>query len=393
MAKLQFDESGVIVPTAQEIRADWVSIVESIFTVSDPDIQVNTDPDQPLGQLIDAIVGEILSKNSELAFLANQYSRKQATGIFLDALNSLYFLDRKTAAPTVVQCLCTGIAGTLIPFGAMVADSEGRRFRCNALNQAIGDSGTALIDFASIEHGALEVQPSTVTRIITTVPGWDSVTNPAAGVQGRLRESDAEFRERAKASVAVNSHGTVDAIRSVVSEIDGVIDCDVLENPTTQPVTSWGVTVPAHSVAICVEGGASEDIAHAIYQKKDGGCGTFGNLSVTWDVNTYKILRPTLQNCYVKILFARALSESEQAAVRSAVLADANGEGENARVGLAERLYASRFWQAILSATPVALASVQVRLGDSGEYSDVVTINADIEPVFSNDTIVIEAEE
>jgi len=392
MARLEFDESGVIVPTAQEIRADWVARISSIFSVADPDIQVNTDPDQPLGQLIDAIVAEIIAKNSEISFLASQYSRKQATGSFLDALNSLYFLDRKAAASTVVQCTCTGLAGTVIPFGAMVSDLDGRRFRCLTATE-IGASGTALVDFSAVEVGALDVQAQTVTRIITTVPGWDSVTNLTAGVRGRVRESDAEFRVRAAESVAYNSHGTVDAIRAAVAALDGVIDVEVLENATNAAVTQWGISIPAHSVAVCVEGGESADLAQAIYEKKSSGCGTSGNTTVTYQIPqgatySYSILRPTATTLSVKVIFASAIPEAEQDAVRSAILADANGEGSLPRIGLAQRLYASRFWQAIAGASDTPLATVQVALGEEA-FSDSVTIDADVEPVISESSIII----
>lgn len=399
MAGLSFTETGITIPTAAELRADWVQIIRNIFNADQTGIEPNTDPEQPLGQIIDAIVAEIVSKNAEIAFLANQYSRKQATGAFLDALNSLYFLDRKTAAATVVQCLCTGLAGTAIPFGALVADASGRKFRCLSIGQTLGANGTALIDFASVEVGAIEVQAGTVTRIITTVPGWDSVTNPAAGATGRLRESDAEYRSRAAESVAANAHGTREALSAAVGALDGVIDSEVLENYTNEAITSWGITIAAHSVAICVAGGDSEDIAETIFRKKDGGCGTSGNTSITYTADeglgttyTYSIVRPTATTLGVKIIFARALSEGEQEKVKASIIADANGEGINPRIGVAQRLYASRFWEAIRDATDAPLASVRVRLGNSGEYSEAVTINADVEPVISDASIVIETE-
>lgn len=394
MASVSFDAAGIIVPTVAEIRAEVVAKIKQIFATGDTDIEVNTDPPQPMGQLVDLIVAEIAAKNSEIAFLASQYSRKQATGAFLDALNSLYFLDRKTAASTIVQCTCTGLAGTLIPFGALVSDADGRRFRCLSESE-IGSSGSALVDFSAVDVGALDVQPETVTRIITTVPGWDSVTNLTAGIQGRLRESDAEFRVRAAESVAYNGHGTVEAICSAIAALDGVIDVDVLENSSNAPITTWGITIPAHSVAVCVEGGESADLALAIYQKKSSGCGTSGNTEVSCTINekeySYQILRPTATTLKIRIVFAHALSDGEQTAVKAAVIADANGEGSNPRVGLAQRLYASRFWSAISGATDTPLASVQVALG-SGSYSDAVTINADIEPVISEDSILIENE-
>lgn len=396
MAALSFDESGITVPTAAEIRADWVQKIRDIFKADETGIEPNTDSSQPLGQLVDEIVAEIVAKNSEIAFLANQYSRKQATGTFLDALNSLYFLDRKKAAATIVQCDCTGLSGTTIPFGALVADAEGRRFRCLTASQ-IGESGTASVEFESIEVGALDVQAGTVTRIITTIPGWDSVNNSAAGIVGRLRESDAEFRDRAAESVAVNAHGTVDALRSTVAALDGVIDCEVLENYTNAPVTKWGVQIAPHSVCVAVEGGELTEIARAIYQKKAPGCGTTGDTPVSY-INPqgvqydFSILRPTATNVFVRVVFASILSDSEQTAVRSAIVADANGEGSNPRVGLASRLYASRFWSAIHGATDTPLVSVQIRLGESGVWGDALTFNANVEPVFSTENVLIEVE-
>lgn len=392
MASVSFDQAGIIVPTVSEIRAEVVARIKQIFATGDTDIEVNTDPSQPMGQVVDLIVAEIAAKNSEIAFLASQYSRKQATGSFLDALNSLYFLDRKTAASTIVQCTCTGLAGTLIPFGALVADADGRRFRCLSESE-IGANGSALVDFSAVDVGELDVRPETVTRIITTVPGWDSVTNRTAGIQGRLRESDAEFRVRAAESVAYNSHGTVDAIRAAVAALDGVIDVEVLENATNAAVTQWGISIPAHSVAVCVEGGESADLAKAIYEKKSSGCGTSGNTTVTYQIPqgatySYSILRPTATTLSVKVIFASAIPEAEQNAVKEAILADANGEGTLPRIGLAQRLYASRFWQAIAGASDTPLATVQVSIGE-GSFSDSVTIDADVEPVISEQSIII----
>lgn len=185
MASVSFDATGIIVPTVAEIRAEVVAKIKQIFATGDTDIEVNTDPSQPMGQVVDLIVAEIAAKNSEIAFLASQYSRKQATGAFLDALNSLYFLDRKTAASTIVQCTCTGLAGTLIPFGALVADADGRRFRCLSESE-IGSTGTALVDFSAVDVGALDVQPETgapaLSPPLVTASGISLKTHVHSGV-------------------------------------------------------------------------------------------------------------------------------------------------------------------------------------------------------------------
>ena len=138
-----------------------------------------------------------------------------------------------------------------------------------------------------------------VNTIITTIPGWDVVSNASAGVLGRDVETRTEFETRRYNSVAMNAHGSVSAIQGAIADIDGVLDCKVLENSTDTAMTILGVSVDPHSICVCVYGGDGTDIAEAIYRKKDAGCGTTGSTTVSYTdpdfnnaVYTYKILRP-----------------------------------------------------------------------------------------------------
>lgn len=389
MSQLEFDSTGITIPKTSDIRADIAAKFQAAFQASGSTEVANTDPDQPLGQLVDALVAEIEAKNSEIAFLANVFSMDQATGSFLDQLVSLYFIERKVSEPTIVQCTCTGLQGTVIPFGAVVQDTNGNQYRCLTTNVTIGSTGTATVNFAAVTHGPLEVQPETVTKIVTTVPGWDSVTNPVAGVTGRDEESDAVLRDRTKQSVALNSHGSVSAIESAIAQVDGVIDVSVLENITNVPEEQFGVTVPGHSIAVCVAGGEGTDIAQAIYEKKDAGCGMTGTTEVTYTLPstgteyTYPIIVPTNTNVFVQVtLFAQSIGESLQQAIANAIVADAAGENENVpRVGLAQTLYGSRVWSVVLGQTNIPIKSVLVALGSASGFSDSIVINADVEPV------------
>lgn len=395
MSQLEFDSTGITIPKTSDIRADIAAKFQAAFQASGSTEAANTDPDQPLGQLVDALAAEIEAKNAEIAFLSNMYSMDQATGSFLDQLVSLYFIERKVSEPTIVQCTCTGLSGTVIPFGAIVQDTNGNQYRCLTTNVTIGSTGTATVNFAAVTHGPLEVQPETVTKIVTTVPGWDSVTNPVAGVTGRDEESDAVLRDRTKQSVALNSHGPVEAIQSAVGQVDGVIDVAVLENITNVPEVQFGVTVPGHSIAVCVAGGEGSDIAQAIYEKKDAGCGMTGTTDVTYTLPstgveyTFPIIVPTNTNVFVQVtLFAQSIGESLQQAIANAIVADAAGENKNVpRVGLAQTLYGSRFWSVVLGQTNIPIKSVLVALGSASGFADSIVINADIEPVIVAENI------
>ena len=180
MAVVKFDElTGVVVPDSSEIREDFAKGIVKAFR-SDPDRpDVNVEPTSPMGQVVDLVAAEIEAKNAEIAYLANQLNPQTARGVFLDAIGGLYGIDRKLSEPSVVTCTLTGLKGTVIPYGAIVQDTNGNNFRHSAVGGAvIGDDGTVTTTFESVEHGSVEVAPETVTKIVTIVAGWDAVTNP-----------------------------------------------------------------------------------------------------------------------------------------------------------------------------------------------------------------------
>lgn len=398
MAQLTIDDKlGIVCPTTAEIREDLGDKFQSILKSKDGE-PVDIEPATPAGQLLDLIVAEIEAKNAEIAFLANQLSAKTATGVFLDAINSLYFIDRKVSQATLVDCVCTGLKGTVIPFGAIAQDESGNQFRCMENGGAtIDGTGQVTAQFASVEHGALDVKANTVTQIVTVIAGWDSVTNPAAGITGNDRESDAEFRERAAESVAINAHGTVSALESSLANIDDVIDVKVLENYSNVEKTQYGIAIEPHSIAVCISGGEDSAIAEAIYRKKDAGCGTTGETTVSYydsefSANyAYSVVRPASTPFNIKIVFyASSMDSDVMDEIKAALVSDVIGEGDNSRIGLGETVYSDRFRSVIRTVTTQAIKSVSLGLGESPTYDDYVTINANQEPVIEDGYISIE---
>lgn len=257
MSGPSFDQNnGVTVPTTKELREEVASGFQDAFRVRESDPVLNTDPTSPMGQVVDLMVGELEAKNAELAFLANQLNPRTARGMFLDALAALYGLERKVSEPTVVVCTCTGLAGTVIPFGAIVQDSAGNKYRqSRAGGVTIGVGGTVETEFSAVEHGEIEVSAGSITQIITVVAGWDSVSNASAGITGRDVEPDGELLNRMIQSYAINANGTVENIQSNLAELDGVLDVVVLENYTNEKQTQYDVELDAHSIAVCIVGG------------------------------------------------------------------------------------------------------------------------------------------
>lgn len=398
MAQVTFDENtGVVIPSTREVREDLAQAVQDAMPAAANGDPVNVDSSSPLGQIIDLATAEVEAKNSEVGFLANQFNPDVAYGVFLDALANLYGLQRKVSEPTVVVCTCTGLRGTVIPYGAIVEDSNGNQLRHIVVAGAtIGDDGTVDTTFATVEHGPIEIGASTVTKIVTVIAGWDTVTNAAAGATGRDIEPDGELRNRMKESYAMNANGTVANIQANLAQLDGVLDCIVLENFTNLPQTQYELQLEPHSIAVCIVGGEDADIARVIFERKSGGCGTNGDTEVTHiDTEhfnasyTYKIVRPTAVDFSVKIeFFDDDMNAETQAAVKEAITKDFLGELENSRVTLASTVYASRFYQCVQSVTTAPIKAITVGL-DDGALGASVDVPANESPTISDDTITL----
>lgn len=399
---LHFDPQTGLYPdeieTVREaVREDWVLAFRKDGL---PDL--NTEPETPAGQLIDSQTAAIADKDSEVLYLAQQFNPLTAEGIWQDALGEIYFLKRKPATSSTAVCVCTGLAGTVIKAGSVIKSTEDNsEWVCAATVTIPQGQSSVQAMFTASQPGPVTASPDTLTRIVTVTPGWDAVTNPAAAVTGSAQETQAAFENRRYNSVAANARGSVNALYGTIANLDGVLDALVLENTTSEPKQEWGVTIPGHSVWISVVGGENDDIAEAVYRKKDAGCGTAGNTQVTYQdtglpwqpIYTYNIERPAPLAFGVRVTIRKTGSTANDITekIRAAILADFNGEGSGAlRVGMAQNVYASRFYCPVLGVGVQDLQSIEIAAPLSGgQWADRVTVNADQEPVLDADDITI----
>jgi uncharacterized phage protein gp47/JayE len=382
-------------------------LAQAFFEAGKPEL--NTDPASPAGQLLDIITGESEAAAAALLFLAGQFNPKAAEGIWQDALGYIYFITRKMSEPTMVTCQLRGLPGTRVPWGSMVEDADRRRYVNTHVTGAVLDAdGRGEAVFRCTEPGPKDVGPHAVTRIITTVPGWDTVDNAEAGVMGRDLETRGDFEHRRAESVAKNAHGTVMSLYGALHDlagVAGVIDVQVLENIGPDPIVKYGVTVPGHGVTICIFGGRDEDIAELIYRKKDAGCDTGGNTEVvyveperTGAVYRFKILRPSTVNFWVKVKMSgeEPLTEGLVNRIKQAVSDDFHGldpDTMHPRVGLASEVFASRFYCPVLNLGVKSLAQVTIALGPNpaaAAYGLKVTINGNQEPALALANVLVE---
>ncbi|MEG2172384.1 MAG: baseplate J/gp47 family protein [Desulfovibrionaceae bacterium] len=381
------------------IRADWVAAFATPLAVENGSPLLDTAPATPAGQLIDSQTAMVTTKDSEVLYMAQQFNPQTAEGVWQDALGQIYFLTRKTAEPTLVECLCTGLAGTVIAVGARVKfDVDGMQLYCVG-GGTIPAGGKITLDFAALTSGPLPVPAHTINKIVTVTPGWDTVDNPTAGSLGRDAETRAEFEQRRSASVAKNAHGTVAAIYGALADLANVLDIVVLENTGNDPIVKAGVTITGHSIYASIYGGDDAAIAAVLYSKKDAGCGTAGNTTVSHTatdilgqpIYIYKIERPDPLpfGVQVNIRLTPTTPASIVQDVQNSIVANFGGADGSIRVKIASTVYASRFYAPAVQAGVQDLVSVKITAPTGGTWLDEITVRADQMPVISAVDVVV----
>ena len=395
---LTYSETGITAEETSVIRANIAQEWKNAF--ADPTLpELDTNAETPAGQLIDGETALASEKDNELIFLSNQFNPKNAVGAWQDALGAIYFISRKIALPTYVTCQAEGAYGTVIPYGAIVQDTNGYTFM-NTAPATINASGQATLIVRCTEMGAVEVTSGSVNKIVTTVPGWDRVTNAAAGVTGRDVESQAAFESRRVQSVAKNAHGSVASVFGAIADINDVTALLILENTGNIDKTEKGVTIAGHSVYISVYGGADNEIAKAIYNKIDAGCGTNGNTMVSYNpvsddatqpdmLYSYYIERPTAVSTGIVVTIADEQTATLTNAIKEAVVNNFNGNSGYRRVKMGDTLYASRFYADVIKAGVTKLETIQIKYPLSATAADSVNVDADEIPTISVDDVTV----
>jgi len=154
------------------------------------------------------------------------------------------------------------------------------------------------------EAGPVVAPPLTVNTLIQPNPAITSVTNPVEFIQGRLRETDEDFRKRFTIS-ASGGKATLQAIRDAIFDVDGVSYVSVLENETF--VTDIDGRPPKSFEAI-VQGGTDAEVAVTVWDWKPAGIEMYGNTTEIFtddfgQQRTVLFTRPEAVNLAVRVTY------------------------------------------------------------------------------------------
>ena len=320
--------------------------------------------------------------------LINQFNPAFASGIWQDALGNLYFLQRKSATPTIVQCVCTGLPGTVIPGldnpngAAQAQNGDGDIFVCTS-SGTISAIGSVTLQFQSAKLGEIPAPANSVDRIYRQIQGWDTINNPAAGVLGTNKESRIEYENRRKNSLALYATGSREAVYSRVFNVTNVTDVIVVENDSSESVTIQGVELVRNSIYVIANGGDNTEIAEAIRNSKSGGCATNGEVSVLLP-KTYvpiQFSRPQNINVYAQVTLDvdENTPENFEELIQNAIIANFNGSDDSSGITIGQTIYASRFYCPL---TALGLSIVSIKISkDNSTWRDALSFNLNQLPV------------
>jgi len=261
------DETGYVAKTQNE----YFDEERQLYLNIDPNW--NLDPSTPDGLKL-ASDSEIYGNLDELAQQAyNSKDPSKAEGLELDIVSSLTGTTRSPGTPSNVGLTLFGVASTQIFAGDIVDSGDGTPQWTIDSDVVIDGTGQIAATATCTTNGATQADPNTITRIVTTRGGWQTVTNPTVPTLGTDEQNDTQLRIERAAAVARPGNNQVDNTVGEIFAVEGVRRVAAYENDTGSaavgPDNPYGL--PANSMSYVVDGGSDEDVALAIYVKKNPG--------------------------------------------------------------------------------------------------------------------------
>lgn len=394
---LEITPAGVIAPDAVTIRTGVLADENEAFGGA---LDIVT-PSTPQAHLADNLTQNILDANAEVAFTLAMIDPATSEGRWQDAIARIYFLSRNGATASVVQAECTGAPGGTLPSGALAEDSDGNLWQSTG-SAVFGPGGTVSVQFACLVLGPVELGIGDLTRIAQTSPGWDAITNPGAATVGSAMETRGAFEARRQESVAANGRGTPPAIRSAVWQVDGVLDVFVYDNFTNATINYGSTSFPIveHSIYVGVVGGDDDEVAQAIWTKKDAGCDMNGNTTVVvQDTEGYsypypeyniKFNRPSALPILFDVELANntSLPSNIVALTKAAIIATFTGANGAQRARMGGFIFASNFYAAV-SQIGASVSIISIKIGTVTATLDSIEIGIDQSPTIDEADIAV----
>ncbi|WP_023640352.1 baseplate J/gp47 family protein [Dickeya zeae] len=394
-------ENGLLVPDVSDVLAGRLTDMTTALGGG-----ASQSLSSPQGQIAQSDTEIIAQEYDKLLCLFNQVNPDYATGRWQDGIGRIYFMDRISAQGTVVTAQCVGLVGTIIPAGSTAIDVNGYIYATSD-PATIPTSGTVDVQFTCQTTGPIACGAGQLNQIYRAVSGWDSVNNSTAGVVGVNVESRIAFETRRKQSVSRKARNQDGATLAALLATTNVLDAYVWSNRTAAAVIKGetNVSVAAHSIWICVYGGADADVAEAIFGTYNPGCNFNGSATHTvYDSMNYEAPYPeyvmqwqkaTPTPVYFKITLDGSLNPPSDitSQVKTMVQTVFNGNYDGivkARIGAT--INAGKYYAPVISISPDSVGILSLEVSPDGvTFTPSVTMGIDQVPTIqaSNITVVL----
>ena len=220
--------------------------------------------------------------------------------------NSPFFFKRKQESQATVRIELIGGVNVILEAGDVIVEAN------DGIRYTLSENGTlnnkTTFEFTcdtAGEQGNKEV--GSIIKLVKVVNGVYDFKQNEIAAGGQEQESDNEYIERWFLS-RNESEWNLDGIRAEILKQEGVKSVYADENKTMQ-VDSKGLE--PKSIVLIVDGGRNEDIANAIWKKKDQAIQMNGDTVVNVKDNQgidreIRFYRPKKKKVQVKIEFQRA---------------------------------------------------------------------------------------
>lgn len=261
---------------------EWFAEERALYLEIDP--LWNLDPSTPDGLKLanDAEVFSALDETLQQAY--NSKDPNKARGYELDVICALTGTSRSDGSSSTVAVLLQGVAGYPIAAGFRIRSrTTGTQWRLDN-TWTLDSNGQVTAPFTCVSSGAVEADAGTLAEIVDTVPGLLSATNPEPATPGTGVESDSSLRIKRATAVGRPGNNQVDSMYGELFAVTGVRRVRIYENDTDTTDTNG---LPPHSTASIVDGGTDDDVAMALYIKKNPGAAMYQvGTPVTVDVRS-----------------------------------------------------------------------------------------------------------
>lgn len=293
--------TGLVIDTVAGLQAQFTQDAQTVYGQD-----INLGSDTPDGQMLGNFIQSAIDNEEVVEQVFNGFDPDNAIGVVLDQRCAINNIQRQMGTYTETNVAIT-FSSTATLYGLdqtnqpvfTVTDNAGS-VQWQLVETVTKTAGTYELAFQSATIGAVLTIPGTITVPVTVNLAVTAINNdqPYSSL-GTAQESDAQLKIRRQQSVAIASQGYYSALNAELQNISGVGvgNVRVYENDTA--ATSTGTVppnvpanIPSHSIYVVVGGGSAsesqiggtaganaEAIATAIYQKRNAGCGMFGDQS------------------------------------------------------------------------------------------------------------------